>query len=317
VSVDFSALGNLLTKFNLSIDKLNSGRVIKTTGQYISDIDRDLKDFGIGIPTDSTGGLNIDEPVFPSADRENLLAVFHKHLHNAETNKAGGHFADVLMANPNLIQRYATSNLGDYITDVLNGGTVAQEITSTDSWTRLRTNTTVNGLVNAYVGGETIRFSRDLHIIQTVQVTLATSVLTRFGCNMEKVSEADDILPKVGLEGCSGDGNIWIVITATNAAGSRSELPAGAPTPSPLVDASARRHQLRFKSGARVYYSCDNGFAATKTDHIPNSGSNRRDRLIYFGIKTLVGSQSKDMRLWGGRIIGHAATDLTVDPLLV
>ena len=233
-----------------------------------------------------------------------------KHLHNLDTNAAGGLLSDILRNNMSKLMLFHNV-LGFGPNDLYTYGsataTIALDLAS--GAVKLDTiNTTGNYLVSKIMG-----VSPSLKTNMTAQTKMqfhgnATNVFTRWGINMEPMDLTNSVTPKFGIESCPAVNGNWNLVTADNT--TRTAIDAGASlegTTTVSSDDNSRSHILDYLPGNMVNYYYGSNTVVSKSTQLPlissAPGAIPGDNVLTYGLKT-ADTNAKQLYIWGVALHG-------------
>jgi len=233
-----------------------------------------------------------------------------RHLHNQDTNLAGGLLSDILRNNMSKLMLFHNV-LGFGPNDLFTYGsataTIALDLAT--GATKLDTiGTTGNYLVSKIMG-----VSPSLKVNCTAQTKMqyhgaATNVFTRWGINMEPMDLTNSVTPKWGIESCPAVNGNWNLVSADNT--TRTAIDAGASlegTTAISGDDNSRSHILDYLPGSMVNYYYANNTVVSKSTQLPSiasaPGAIPGDNVMTFGLKT-ADTAAKQLYIWGVALHG-------------
>lgn len=258
------------------------------------------------IPTDTGAGFIKDEPMRRDSDNTIWLPDgIAKHLHDADSNPAGGLLTEVEQANQGNALRalYNVYNANEFYAQTTGtGAAVANELSSSIGRIRIEAGTSTNGYADASLFGIPLGFDRDsaIHMILEHE-GVTTNYICRAGINAEMINLANNTAQaSYGKENCSASGNnelIWSCKPPT-----RTTVSTGY-----AVDANIHSWFLQHSvADVKIYLTRDIDHAnkVFKNTDIPVSSYTESRTLFGMGMKTTTSSASKILRFYGATVFG-------------
>lgn len=229
-------------------------------------------------------------------------SVGHQHTGTAD----GGPMSDVFLEGMKNVwfARPIGMTKEQFYTSFL-GATITNEETSTDQYVKISTGATANNFGNLHITNGFYSFGYPMRVNMDIKLTdNLASYTARAGMNGEKANATTDDFPKMIIEACPGcNGNNIRIVSATGAAGSRSNNPKNA------VDVANVRDKfiLQLYPGIRIDYVSATGLLQ-KTLDVPNlaSGNSTPLRNFIAGIQTTTTS-TRIMELYALEAIARKA----------
>ena len=270
---------------SLSESRLNAKSIFSGTGSEITALPS-TKQVPIARCIETGDGFEANELYFQSSDGTSYLNVRRKHLHNADTDVAGGALNDILIANPkqvyvgipdpraNRFLNYKHAS-APAVTDLAQPNDV--------NYITVQTGTTASQYNNIYLGGIQMGFAKAIYLSLKMQISHETDLVFRTGTGMEWVQDSTANSNKIGLEGCAGTG-IYLQVVTGNSLGRTATA-----TTSEMVPASAGRRGYKVywnPTTADVNYADSDGNVNTVTSTLPSSGAVVGSALFRLGVNT-------------------------------
>jgi len=260
---------------------------------------------------DTSGGLNLDEVYFRSADGLSIKNVRRKHLHNAATDEAGGELNDIFIYNPDIIVFGWNQGLNykDLFLYTTGGSSLTDVVDSTGHFLRL--NSTWSGSVGEDAeiavpqGASTLGFVEKILGIVNMYCDFGSGQVARMGFGMEFANNTIDTTRKFGFEMCDATGNTWQAVTCN---GVTRTVTASGIVVNPVQSAKGYRFYFN-PTNATIKFSNSDGTVKPVTTTIPSGGFIDPNRTWRMGIQT-TNSTEKHMYVYGLKYIG-----LNVSPL--
>ncbi len=268
-----------------SESRFNAKSIFSGTGSEITALPS-TKQVPIARCIETGDGYDADELYFQSSDGLSYLNVRRKHLHNADTDIAGGTLQDILIANPKVVyinQRDISANdFRNY--KHANATAISNVAAPNDSnYITVTTGSASGEYNNIFKGGIQMGFAKSLYISWKMQISHNANMVFRSGTGMEWVQDSTANSNKVGIEGCSGTGVYMQVVTGNS---------LGRTATATTTDMAASPSQLR---GYKVYwnpitadvnYADSDGNLKNVTSTLPSSGAVVGSSLFRLGINT-------------------------------
>lgn len=274
------------------------------------------------IPTTTGYGFEKDVAKRRNADDDGWLSDgMAEHLHASDTDLDGGSLGEIYFANMgqvfdiNLMHAIAAniktvvSGAGSSVSDVINQ--------TTSSYMKFTTGTANGGLARFLVYGIMPWFGARMKYQVAFENTLATNMLFRLGVGGEQVDVSNDSRRKFGIEGCSSapEGTVILIFSADNVSRTTQASTDN------IVESGGNGYIVQHSPSLNIKMikgNLDN--VTTKSNNIPSSGSisgisGDDMAVLKGGIKTTIVSESKDLRIWGQRLIGYV-DDFRWNPVL-
>lgn len=267
----------------------------------------------IFVSTATTGAWQPNDVVIRKVSDDGWAFVsLAKHLHNADTNQAGGRLSDIQrnnIANALIFHQVLGFGPNDLYTYVgpTNAPTIALDLAT--GATKLDTlATTGNYLVSKIMG-----VSPSLKFPLTAQTKMqfhgnATNVFVRWGINMEPMDLSNSTSVKWGIESCPAVNGNWNLVSSDGT--TRTAIDAGASlegTTAVSSDDNARSHCLDYLPGNMINYYYGSNAVVSKSTQMPLTssapGTIPADNVITYGLKTS-DTNAKQLYIWGIAVHG-------------
>lgn len=263
------------------------------------------------VSTSTNGAWLPNDVVMRKIDDSGYVVISQaKHLHNQDTNAAGGLLSDILRYNMSKLMLFHNV-LGFGPNDLMTYGsataTIALDLAT--GATKLDTiGTTGNYLVSKIMG-----VSPSLKVNMTAQTKMqyhgnATNVFVRWGINMEPMDLTNSNTAKWGIESCPAVNGNWNLVTADGT--TRTAIDAGASlegTTAISGDDNARSHVLDYLPGSMVNYYYGSNAVVSKSTQLPSPsaapGTIPGENVMTFGLKT-ADTNAKQLYIWGVALHG-------------
>lgn len=262
----------------------------------------------------NSGSFYKDDVISRKIDDDGFSLISqNKHLHNEDTNRAGGLLSDVFAANlANMAWFYKPLGFGgsDVHTYGPVGATIGMDLaTGACKWD---TGTTVGDYLVSKIMGTSPSLTTSMTLKSVMQFHgNITNIFVRWGVNMEPMDVSNNNDAKFGIESCAASNGNWNVVSAEGGVGSaRTTMDAnasleGSTTVGPT--ASRRGHVIKHVPGSYILYKYHNNLTVSKSTNLPSqlmpAGYITPDQATTIGIKT-TDTNSKQLYIWGMAIIG-------------
>jgi hypothetical protein len=238
---------------------------------------------------ESSGGLLVDENYFKSADGLSIKNFRRKHLHNLETDTAGGLLLNSLVYNPrnwtfgdkgfNTINDFIHTNSGAATFTEGSSSTLGRYFQLTSTWSG-----SVGEYRNASVmsGGTILGFSEKILGIIKMYMDYQINQVARIGFGMEEVQNTVDVTRKAGMEMCGSTGINWQGVSSNGVTRTVTATSMGASTyPNP------KTYRIYFNpTNASIKISNNDGVLKIITSTIPSGGGVDPNRIFRIGLQT-------------------------------
>lgn len=262
----------------------------------------------------NAGAYYKDDVISRNIDDDGYALISqNKHLHNEDTNRAGGLLSDVFAANLSDMAWFYKP-VGFSGSDIHTYGSVGADITmdTVTGAVKWDTSTTAgNYLVSKLMGA-----SPSLKVPMTLKSVMQfhgniTNLFVRFGVNMEAMDVSNNNDVKFGIESCAASNGNWNVVSAEGGVGSaRTTMDANASlegSTSVGVTGSRRGHVIKYTPGSFIQYKYHNNLTVSKSTNLPSQillpGTIPPDNAVNIGLKTS-DTNSKQLYIWGMAVIG-------------
>jgi hypothetical protein len=289
----------------MSPQRLNARGRTAGTAAYIKSLSPTWPGQSVRVIKEGDATLKIDRSYArDSWDTKWLPETGIKHLHNADTDEAGGYLRDALGANFNgfVFINPATIRVDSLYTEVASGAV----------WTNgtgsiiLTTNASSGAYGNAQTTGPVLSFGKWIMAAIRCSFNSGTRMTLKWGVRMESVQTDPGATMRFGVEACdtagtprnfnivSGDGNTW----------------SSTPTLEPVADAGGKGYRCSLEPNSYVVMEAKdwNSFTEVvtiKTNNIPYAlyGTTASSDAFKIGYRTNEAA-SKIMTLYNYRVIG-------------
>lgn len=211
----------------------NATSVISMNGDQIASLSSD-EEFSFFRCKATSGGLKQDEFYGRSADNLTLLNFRRKHLHNEDTDEAGGSMLSMFVNNPKMILfgQCGFNTLDDFVITLSGTATMSEQVNdAVGRYHRLQSTWNAGGSTGYYVNGSVagiqLSLSQQMIAIWKMQLDFDANQVCRVGFGMEESNAGVDNTPKAGIEGCNATGVNWQGVIADGL--SRTVTPTAVP----------------------------------------------------------------------------------------
>jgi hypothetical protein len=233
-----------------------------------------------------------------SADKTQWLPVFGKHLHDQDTDAAGGKLAAIYRANQATVQKFVRWSHSQWRGNDKSASSPAPTLGSSGGsfYMDLSTSTT-DETYNTVIDGDGLKadLTKPISVSWKAQFSHNAQVVGRMGVNVENVQNSVVFGNKFWTEFCDAHGT-KIMAATSNPLGTTIQ-----PSATDVVVAPtnvARGFRLDYTPISQVFYSDSAGGSVTLTTNVPSSGQVSSDRIFVAGIQTKNASQVKTMFIW-------------------
>ena len=254
------------------------------------------------ICTETGSGFIINTAYVRSADKTQWIPVFGKHLHDADTDAAGGKLSAIYKANQGKVKKFERHAASQWRGNdksasspaILNGS-------SNNSWYVDISTSTTDETYNTIYDSDGLKadLTKPVSVSYKAQYSHAAEVVGRLGVNVENVQSSVAFGNKFWNEFCDAHGT-KVMNGVSNGLGTTLQ----ASTSDVVVPTTnvARGFRMDYIPINQVYYSSSDGSTVTITTNVPSSGQIPSDRLFVAGIQTKNPSQVKTIFLWNVEI---------------
>ena len=288
---------------NTSESRLNAKSIFSGSGSEITALPS-TKQIPVARCTETGDGFEANELYFQSSDGLSYLNVRRKHLHNADTDVAGGTLNDMLIANPKQINIGIPDPRANRFLNYKHASAPAVADLAQPSdvhYITVQTGTTSGHYNNIYLGGIQMGFAKAIYLSLKMQISHNANLVFRTGTGMEWVQDSTANSNKIGLEGCSGTG-VYLQVVTGNALGRTATATTTDMAP---VSAGRRGYKVYWNPiTADVNYADSDGNIKNVTATLPSSGAVVGSSLFRLGINTS-NTTAKSVLLGGMLLIGE------------
>lgn len=288
---------------SLSESRLNAKSVFSGTGSEITTLPS-TKQVPVARCIETGDGFEADELYFQSSDGLSYLNVRRKHLHDADTDIAGGTLNNMLIANPKQIYINNPAPLAsDFITYKHASGVAPANsaVGAAAQYVTLTTGIVSGQYSGMYKGGVQLGFAKAVYLQLKMQLSHNSGMVFRAGAGIENVQDSTSNSNKIGIEGCAGTGTVIQVVTG-NSIGRTATPTDSEMTPTP---AQLRGYKVYWNPiTADVNYEDSDGNVKNVTATLPSSGPVVSSSLFRAGINT-TNTTANSLHLAGVLLIGE------------
>jgi hypothetical protein len=269
------------------------------------------------VTCEQTGGTFIKDVTYKrNSDNTNWITISGgKHLHDLDTDPAGGLISDILMAN-----QLKLFNLNDNMNANVNNffkegtATAANEIdTALGNRIKIDTGASTGTYGHLSRGGVKLSFASPSQFQFKGNVAYPTSggdgnVTAYIGVGLASVNDTTNQL-QYGIQVCdsSGTDRNWEMVNGNGS----SKGVSTSPTEPVKQTAGPRSYKLHYTPGQNTRFWVNNSLQGTNTSAVVASGSTTGIRNISIGIRTNT-SISRQLYCYGVSLIGVASDTLWV-----
>lgn len=296
---------------NHSPPRANAGKIIVDTAENIQAIPTD-KQVGAVRPTNTAAGLVEGVTYVPiynsSFIRTGWQAIAGKHLHDADTEVAGGALLDIHFANLRnviLFTRWLSPIPSDFVVTKVGTGDLTRDATG-EYPLKCATSASNNDLTTARGIGIKYEWNTKLALEFMSNCSHSSGLLARMGIGTDRIEDSQDTARRqMGIEGCDGHGTTWVII---NANGNTSSL-TPTPTTADLLEASKTGYALVHLPAEEVRLYKNEVSVGVSTTNVASSGNTDPDRLFIWGIKVTSGAVIKNISLRHALLLGKPSAN--------
>ena len=247
----------------------------------------------------ATGSGFIENTIYVrSADKTQWLPVFGKHLHDLDTDAAGGKLSAIYRANQGKVKKFERFRADQWRGVDKSASSPAPTAVNLNNtfYTDLSTSTTDETYINVFDSdGLKADLTKPISASWKAQFSHNAQVVGRAGVNIENVQTSVVFGNKFWTEFCDAHGT-KIMVACSNPLGITIQPSTTDVVVSPTN--AARGFRMDYTPINQVYYIDSQGGTVTLTTNVPSSGQVPSDRLFAAGIQTKNPSQVKSMFLW-------------------
>lgn len=221
-----------------------------------------------------------------SFDGTTWYPVFRKHLHDSDTDEAGGTLADLWRANQHRFKNFKFHDIRQIKGSSIDAQSPAhaQVNLNQTSYMDFSTGPNVDDYTNFWTNeGVRIDLSRKFSLSFKMQLSHDADLVFRFGCGPFLVQNAISPSNMVWVEGCDASGTN-IVAGASNGLAITTQASSQPMVPDPNTSVG---HRLDFIPATKVIFSTDGGGSGVELNtNIPSSSYIPTENTIKGGIQT-------------------------------
>lgn len=289
---------------SLSESRANAKSVFSGTGAEITALPS-TKQIPVARCIETGDGFEADELYYQSSDGLSYLNVRRRHLHDTDTDVAGGALNNILIANPKQIYMNNPAPLATDFIPYKHASAPAitnSAVGSASQYVTLTTGSVSGEYSGMYKGGVQLGFAKAVYLQLKMQLSHQNNMVFRAGAGIENVQDTTGNSNKIGIEGCAGTGTVIQVVTG-NSLG-RTATPTDSQM-TPVAGAQLRGYKVYWNPiTADVYYIDSDGNVKNVTATLPSSGPVVSSSLFRIGINT-TSTVAKSLYLGGMLLIGE------------
>lgn len=251
----------------------------------------------LAICTATGSGFIINTAYLRSADKTQWIPIFAKHLHDADTDAAGGKLAGIYKANQGKVKKMILSKTTDFRGNDKSASSPVPAAVNLNNtfYTDLSTSTTDETYNNVFTSdGLKADLTKPISFSYKAQYSHAAEIVGRVGMNVENAQTSVAFANKMWNEFCDAHGT-KIMGGSGNSLGITVQATAADVVPAPN---RARGFRWDYTPINQVFFSDSDGGTLTLTTNIPSSGQIPSDRMFVAGVQTKNASQVKSMFVW-------------------
>lgn len=281
---------------SLSPARLDSKTVFWGTGEEISNLP-ESSEVMVALCTTTGSGFIENTLYVRSADHTVWFAVFSKHLHDLDTNSAGGKYAAIRAANQKSVKNFRFHDIRQIKGSTKTAGSpaAAQVNLNQTSYMDFSTGNTSNDYTNFWTNeGLRIDLSQKFSLSWKMQISHNQDLVFRFGPGAFQAQSAISPSNMIWLEGCNAHGQNFVagvsngLAITTQASGTNMII-----TPTN----ASRGHRLDFIPATKVVYSNTAGGGVELTTNVPSSSFVPSENILKGGIQS-TNTTPKSLFIW-------------------
>lgn len=260
-----------------------------------------VSEIRIAVCTFTGSGFIVNTAYLRSADKTQWIPIFAKHLHDADTDAAGGKYAAIMRANQGKVKKFNRWMSTQFRGNDKSASSPAPAAVNLNNtfYTDLSTSTTDETYNNVFDSdGLKADLTKPISFSVKAQFSHAAEVVGRVGTNIPSVQSAMSLDNHMWWEFCDAHGTKVMAGSGTTL-GNTVQATAADVVPSPN---RARGFRWDYTPVNQVFFSDSDGGTTTITSNVPSSGQIPSDRLFVAGIQTKNASQVKSMFVWNVEI---------------
>lgn len=281
---------------SLSPSRLDSKSVYWGTGDDIANLP-ESSEVMVALCTTTGAGFVENTLYVRSADHATWFAVFSKHLHDLDTNAAGGKYSNIRMANQKSAKNFIFHDVRQVKGSTKTAGspTQAQVNLNQTSYMDYSTGNTTSDYTNFWTNqGLRIDLSQKFALSWKMQVSHNQDLVFRFGPGAFQAQSSISPSNMIWLEGCNASGQNYVagvsngLAVTTQASGTNMII-----TPTN----ASRGHRLDFIPATKVIYANSDGGGVELTTNVPSSSFVPSETVIKGGIQS-TNTTPKSLFIW-------------------
>jgi hypothetical protein len=268
----------------LSAQRFNAKCIFRGTGLQCSLVSPSAK-VPVLMPTTTESGFIEDIPRFANSDFTEYTPIRIKHLHSElDTDEDGGRYYDILQENTGIyvLDKVSNNRVGNWTVETALGATVVTDTSGSTTRIRMRTETAnANAVADIFDGTLKVDLEDNVIFMVKERIDLDTDILWRSGVGIEKASAATSLDPFFGMEGCSGDGINYMLVTCNGIARTKHDSLIGYKKTS-----TNDTVKLTHLPADKLQFELHTGQIVGKTTNVSSSGQPAENRTNAHGIKS-------------------------------
>lgn len=228
------------------------------------------------------GGFLKNDVIYRDAD--NLAWRFltmEKHTHFGDSNKEGGNFNDILLANLGGISwdMVKFPKITDFQQTELVGTAPSAAFDLTYGAVQFYTGTAAGGLANGKRYGHPFSYTKKSRFIEKMRhVGPTTAFFSRSGIDMESVNITNNNNRKYGKESCEATNGNWFIVSSDGTSRTQSD------STTPIQNDIEAQVMMTNNPGSSIDFQYNSNAINSKTTNLPNLG-NTTNQVFSAGVK--------------------------------
>lgn len=265
------------------------------------------------VTCEESGGIFVKDVTYKrNTDNTQWITISGgKHLHNLDTDPAGGLLTDILMANQ-LKTYYMPALLNATVNNFTKEGTatMVDEIDVTGNRIKIDTGASTATFGHLSRGGVKLSFGQPSQFVFKGNVAYTSGVgnLTSYiGCGVAAVNDSTNAI-QYGIQVCdsSGTDRNWEMVNGNGTI--KGTQPSNAAV---KQNAGPRSYRMLYTPGSKTEFWDNNSLQGTNTQAVVATGANTGIRNVSIGLKTNT-TTSRQLYCYGVSLIGTISDPLWV-----
>lgn len=248
------------------------------------------------------GGFLKNDVIYRDAD--NLAwryLTMEKHTHFGDSNKEGGNFNDVLMANLGAVSWDIAKfpRITDFQTTEVSGTAASATFDPTYGGVQFYSGTAANGLANGKRSGNIFSYTKkSRYVVKMRHVGPTTSFFSRDGIDMESVNTTNNNNKKYGKESCEATNGNWFIVSSEGTTRTQTDSQRA------IENDVEAQVIVTNNPGSSIDMQYGGNAITSKTTNLPNTGSTT-NQIYSAGIKSTNTTSKKYVIHGMAFIMGH------------